>query len=104
MVQAIDPNLHDYWLDPCMGPGAFIAPLRRKGIAKERIVGIDIDPMSGAEDEAATTVRGVDFFKWCASNGQRLRRGVWRSFCLLPGTTRSTHQTFDARSMSGFNQ
>jgi len=74
MVQAIDPNLHDYWLDPCMGPGAFIAPLRKKGVPKERIVGIDIDPMSGAEDEAATTLRGVDFFKWCASSRQRFTK------------------------------
>jgi hypothetical protein len=44
-----------------MGPGAFIAPLRKKGIPKDRIIGIDIDSTSGAEDKSATTVRGVDF-------------------------------------------
>jgi methylase of polypeptide subunit release factors len=74
MVAAIEPDLHDYWLDPCMGPGAFIAPLRKNGVPKERIVGIDIDPTSGAEDRAATTVRGVDFFRWCASNDQRFTK------------------------------
>jgi adenine-specific DNA-methyltransferase len=74
MVQAIGPNPHDYWLDPCMGPGAFIAPLREKGIRKERIVGIDIDPISGAEDKSATTIRGVDFFQWCASTEQKFSR------------------------------
>lgn len=29
MVRAVGPYRNDYWLDPCMGPGAFIAPLRR---------------------------------------------------------------------------
>jgi adenine-specific DNA-methyltransferase len=76
MVQAMEPNLHDYWLEPCMGPGAFIAPLRKKGIPKERIVGIDIDPLSGAEDKAATTVRGGDCFRWCASTEQRFTKIV----------------------------
>ncbi len=44
MVRAVGPHRDDYWLDPCMGPGAFIEPLRRQGIARDRIVGIDIDP------------------------------------------------------------
>ena len=54
MVQAIEPSPHDYWLDPCMGPGAFIEPLRKNGVPKERIIGIDIDTLPGAEDTAAT--------------------------------------------------
>jgi adenine-specific DNA-methyltransferase len=74
MVQALEPSHHDYWLDPCIGSGAFIAPLRKKGIPKERIVGIDIDSKSGAEDGAARTVRGVDFFQWCASTQQKFGR------------------------------
>jgi adenine-specific DNA-methyltransferase len=76
MVQAIDPNPHDDWLDPCMGPGAFITCLRKKGITREHIVGIDIDPHSGAEDNSATTVRGIDFFNWCASTAQKFSRIV----------------------------
>lgn len=76
MVQAIDPNPHDHWLDPCMGPGAFVACLRNKGVRKEQIVGIDIDPNAGAEDKSATTVRGIDFFEWCASATQRFDRIV----------------------------
>lgn len=59
-----------------MGPGAFIACLRNKGVRKERIVGIDIDPNTGAEDGSATTVRGIDFFEWCASTTQRFNRIV----------------------------
>jgi adenine-specific DNA-methyltransferase len=76
MVQSIDLNPHDHWLDPCMGPGVFIACLRNKGVHKERIVGIDIDPHIGAEDGSATTVRGIDFFEWCASTTQRFNRIV----------------------------
>lgn len=76
VIHAIDPSPDDDWLDPCMGPGAFIACLRKKGIHKKRIVGIDIDPNCGAEDKYATTVRGVDFFQWCASTTQRFNRIV----------------------------
>jgi hypothetical protein len=59
-----------------MGPGVFIACLRRKGIAKERIVGVDIDSKWGAEDKFATTIRGVDFFKWCAATPHKFDRIV----------------------------
>jgi adenine-specific DNA-methyltransferase len=76
MVQAIDDNPHDLWLDPCMGPGAFIASLRKQGVQKDRILGIDIDPRIGTEDISATTVRGVDFFTWCASTTRRFDRVV----------------------------
>jgi hypothetical protein len=63
MVGAIEPRGSDTWLDPCIGPGAFITPLRKRGISKNRIVGIDIDPEAGREDGAATTLRGIDFFE-----------------------------------------
>jgi adenine-specific DNA-methyltransferase len=76
MVHAIEPSPHDYWLDPCIGSGAFVAPLREYGVPKERIVGIDIDSASGAEDMAATTVRGVDFFEWCGSTGRRFTKVI----------------------------
>ena len=74
MVQAVESSPNDYWLDPCMGPGVFIACLREKGIHKERIVGIDIDPVSNVEDKSATSVRGIDFFEWCASTTQTFNR------------------------------
>jgi adenine-specific DNA-methyltransferase len=76
MVDAIDPNVDDIWLDPCIGPGAFITPLRERGIPKTRIVGIDIDPLAGAEDSAATTIRGTDFFQWCAATKRRFTKIV----------------------------
>lgn len=76
MVEAIRTDPQDLWLDPCMGPGAFIACLRKKGINKDRIVGIDIDPKPGTEDAFATTVRGVDFFRWCSSTEHTFNRIV----------------------------
>lgn len=76
MVQAIGAKPRDFWLDPCMGPGAFVACLRKQGIPKNRIIGIDIDPKAGAEDASATTVRGVDFFNWCASTTRTFNRIV----------------------------
>lgn len=76
IVQAIEPTPHDYWLDPCVGPGAFVTPLREKGIRKERIVGIDIDPTAGTEGHSATIIRGIDFFQWSASTGCRFTRIV----------------------------
>jgi adenine-specific DNA-methyltransferase len=76
MVRAVEPNRNDYWLDPCIGPGAFIAPLRQLGFRKNRIVGIDIDTSVGSEDGGATTIRGVDFFQWCAGTKQRFTKIV----------------------------
>jgi adenine-specific DNA-methyltransferase len=74
MVHALEPAPLDLWLDPCMGPGAFIASLREKGVHKVRIVGIDIEPLRGMQDEGATTIRGVDFFTWCASTKRRFTK------------------------------
>lgn len=74
MVGSIDPRDHDFWLDPCIGPGAFVAQLRKRGISKEQIVGIDIDPAAGREDKAATTLRGIDFFEWCSSTKRRFTK------------------------------
>jgi adenine-specific DNA-methyltransferase len=76
MVQAIDSAPRGRWLDPCMGPGVFIACLREKGVNKERIVGVDIDPKPGGEDRFATAIRGVDFFQWCIATPERFDRIV----------------------------
>ena len=76
LVHAIQSGPRDYWLDPCMGPGVFIACLREKGIRKERIFGVDIDHNSGVEDKSATTIRGVDFFRWCSSTTRKFDRIV----------------------------
>lgn len=74
MIQALEPTAHDHWLDPCIGPGAFVAQLRERGISQKRIVAVDIDPNAGNEDRSATTIRGVDFFQWCSRTKQRFTK------------------------------
>ncbi len=76
MVRAINVGPRSLWLDPCMGPGVFVACLKEQGVLKDRIVGIDIDPNAGAEDASATAVRGIDFFQWCISATQKFDRIV----------------------------
>jgi hypothetical protein len=98
MVRAIDPDPNDLWLDPCMGPGAFISALRKTGLSKTRIVGVDIDVHPGAEDSAATTVRGVDFFDWCASTDERFTKIVanppYVALCKLENDLQRSVQRF----------
>jgi len=76
MIQALEPTPLDYWLDPCIGPGAFVARLREKGVSGDRIVGVDIDPTTGDEDPICDTIRGVDFFQWCRETKQRFTKIV----------------------------
>jgi hypothetical protein len=59
------------WLDPCVGPGAFIAALRARKVRKNRIVALDLESAPGKFDSFARTVRGVDFFRWIASTDAR---------------------------------
>ena len=98
MVRAINPQPDDLWLDPCMGPGAFILALRNNGLIKRRIVAVDIDACPSAEDEAATTVRGVDFFDWCASTKKRFTKVVanppYVALCKLGADLQKSVQQF----------
>jgi len=98
MVSAIDPLPHDCWLDPCIGPGAFIAALRRNGLAKERIVAVDIDSAPSTEDAAANTRRGVDFFEWGASTRKRFTKIIanppYVALCKLAAELQARVQRF----------
>jgi hypothetical protein len=100
MVRAVGPLRDDYWLDPCMGPGAFIAPLRQHGIPRDRIVGIDIDTSVGKEDGAATIVRGIDFFQWCAHTNLPSQRGLLRRSRSLWWAMKARASRFFWRSIS----
>jgi adenine-specific DNA-methyltransferase len=98
MVRAIDPQPNDLWLDPCMGPGAFISALRNTGLAKKRIIGVDIDACPSPEDEAATSIRGVDFFDWCALTKKRFTKVVanppYVALCKLEADLQKSVQQF----------
>ncbi|GEM_PF-925496 len=74
MVRTLNPEPSDRWLDPCMGPGVFVAALRDCGMMREQIVGVDIDGTPSPADSWATTRRGVDFFDWCHTTTQRFTK------------------------------
>jgi predicted RNA methylase len=66
MVAATRGKPSALWLDPCVGDGAFVAQMAARGIGAEQIFAIDIAPGPGAVDNAAQTVREVDFLEWAA--------------------------------------
>ena len=71
MVSAIHCGRDVEWLDPCVGPGAFIEALRARKVRKDRIVALDLESAAGKLDGFARTVRGVDFFRWLPSTTAR---------------------------------
>jgi adenine-specific DNA-methyltransferase len=74
IVRALEPGPMDRWLDPCVGSGAFVAALRAHGVPTVRISAVDIDPEASAEDRAAQTERGVDFFEWLSKPRARFSK------------------------------
>jgi adenine-specific DNA-methyltransferase len=71
MVSAIHCGRDVEWLDPCVGPGAFIEALRARKVRKDRIVALDLENAPGKFDGFARTIRGVDFFHWLPSTTAR---------------------------------
>ena len=71
MVSAIYSASDVEWLDPCVGPGAFVQALRAQGVPKDRIVALDIENAPGRFDSCARTARGVDFFRWLPATTAR---------------------------------
>ncbi|MCU1231940.1 MAG: hypothetical protein JWO97_4824 [Acidobacteria bacterium] len=68
------PNLR--WLEPCVGQGALLEALQRAGVARERIRGLDLDPMSGPADHLANVSRGTEFLTWARATHERFDRVV----------------------------
>lgn len=68
MVAAARGRPNSVWLDPCVGDGAFVAQMAQRGIPAQQILAVDIAPNAGAIDDAAQTVRGVDFLEWATQH------------------------------------
>jgi adenine-specific DNA-methyltransferase len=64
------------WLEPSHGKGAFLNAMANLGVARERIVAVDLDRTTSEADILATTLRGVDFLRWAAETEQRFDRIV----------------------------
>lgn len=68
MVAAARGKPGALWLDPCVGDGAFVAPMAVHGVRAAQISAIDIAPGPGAVDNLARTVRETDFLEWAAQH------------------------------------
>jgi hypothetical protein len=66
MVAAARGKPSAMWLDPCIGDGAFVSQMAARGVSANQIVALDIAPGPGAVDNAAQTVREIDFLEWAA--------------------------------------
>lgn len=64
------------WLEPSHGKGAFVNAISNLGVARERIIAVDLDRTISEADTLATTFRGVDFLRWAAETSRRFDRIV----------------------------
>lgn len=76
MVAALGDRPHFRWLEPSHGKGAFLEALGRRHVGKERIVAVDLDPITAPADKLAQTFRGVDFLRWASQTESRFDRIV----------------------------
>ena len=64
MVEAIACGVDQRWLEPSCGTGSFIEALGNLGIARNKIVGVDLDQHEADADRFANVTRGNDFLVW----------------------------------------
>lgn len=76
MVRALRDDPQASWLEPSHGTGVFVEAISRLGVRKDRIVAVDLDPVTSAADTLATTFRGVDFLRWARETERRFDRIV----------------------------
>lgn len=76
MVQALGDGPALQWLEPCVGGGALVKAMRRAGVCKQRIRGVDLNPVADAGDALANVMRGVEFLSWAAKTSERFDRVV----------------------------
>ncbi len=73
MVSAIHCARDAEWLDPCVGPGAFIEALRARKVQKDRIVALDLDIAPGKFDSFARR-HGASIFPLVAFDNRAFRQ------------------------------
>jgi hypothetical protein len=64
MVHALGDVPGASWLEPSHGKGTFVEAIACLGVAKRRIVAVDLDRTTAPADRLATTLRGTDFLRW----------------------------------------
>lgn len=76
IVRALGDEPQASWLEPSHGTGVFVEAISRLGVKKDRIVAVDLDPVTSGADALATTFRGVDFLRWANETERRFHRIV----------------------------
>lgn len=76
IVQSLGDEPKTSWLEPSHGTGVFVEAISRLGVRKERIIAVDLDPVSSAADKLAKTFRRVDFLSWARETEHRFDRIV----------------------------
>jgi adenine-specific DNA-methyltransferase len=76
MVKSLGKHYSDTWLEPCVGNGALLSALSKFGIKKNKIFGLDVDPISQPNDRLAKISRGTEFLRWSRSTKLRFSKIV----------------------------
>src|SRR5260221_13545860 len=59
------------WLEPCVGGGVFLEALSSRGVGRERVTALDLDPRPKAMHRLAQLHSGQDFISWAAETSLR---------------------------------
>lgn len=71
IVKSIDAPQDANWLEPCAGPGAFVAALTDFGVTSDRLTAIDLDSDSVGLANMAKVHAGTDFLEWARTTHDR---------------------------------
>jgi adenine-specific DNA-methyltransferase len=71
MAHVLDPRPREQFLEPCIGSGALVRALARKGVPAKRIRALDLDPAIRDSDRYARVLRGADFLHWATHTSER---------------------------------
>src|SRR5439155_14218341 len=64
------------WLEPSVGDGVFLRELARRGVRREKITALDLDPTLSEADKLGQVLRPQEFLGWAATTRQRFDRIV----------------------------
>jgi adenine-specific DNA-methyltransferase len=71
MAHVLDPRPREQFLEPCIGSGALVRALARKGVTAKRIRALDLDTAMRDSDRYARVIRGADFLHWATHTSER---------------------------------
>ena len=68
---ALPDSDHTAWLDPCVGKGAFLEAVARRGTPASRVTGIDLSAKLEAADRFGAVQRVTEFLSWSSETFKR---------------------------------